>query len=92
MFLFTAERYDHHQAALGVRLGLNGLRVSEACATNYVKPFLGVPDGVFGVARHAAASVRHVDLGDDLGGRHPDHHLGFTAFRRPYCSARPVPM
>jgi len=33
-FLFTAERLDHHHAALAVLLGLNGLRVSEACAIN----------------------------------------------------------
>lgn len=33
-FLFTAERYGHDHAALAVLLGLNGLRVSEACATN----------------------------------------------------------
>jgi site-specific recombinase XerD len=33
-FLFTAERCDHDHAALAVLLGLNGLRVSEACATN----------------------------------------------------------
>jgi integrase len=33
-FLFSAERYDHDHAALAVLLGLNGLRVSEACATN----------------------------------------------------------
>jgi hypothetical protein len=33
-FLFTAERYDHDHAALAVLLGLNGLRVSEACATD----------------------------------------------------------
>ena len=32
-FLFTAERYDRDHAALAVLLGLNGLRVSEACAT-----------------------------------------------------------
>ena len=32
--LFTAERFDHSHAALGVLLGLNGLRVSEACGTN----------------------------------------------------------
>jgi integrase/recombinase XerD len=32
--LFTAERCDHAHAALAVLLGLNGLRVSEACATN----------------------------------------------------------
>lgn len=30
-FIFTAERYDHDHATL---LGLNGLRVSEACGTN----------------------------------------------------------
>jgi hypothetical protein len=34
VFLFTAEQYDHDHAALAVLLGLNGLRVSEACATN----------------------------------------------------------
>ena len=33
-FLFTAERFDHAHEALAVLLGLNGLRVSEACATN----------------------------------------------------------
>ncbi len=33
-FLFTAERYDPNHAALAALLGLNGLRVSEACATN----------------------------------------------------------
>jgi integrase/recombinase XerD len=34
VFLFTAEQYDRPHAALAVLLGLNGLRVSEACATN----------------------------------------------------------
>ncbi len=33
-FIFTAERYDHDHAALAALLGLNGLRVSEACGTN----------------------------------------------------------
>jgi integrase/recombinase XerD len=33
-FLFTAERGDKSHAALAVLLGLNGLRVSEACGTN----------------------------------------------------------
>ena len=33
-FLFTAEHYDHAHAALAVLLGLNGLRVSEACSTD----------------------------------------------------------
>ena len=33
-FLFAAERFDHAPAALAVLLGLNGLRVSEACETN----------------------------------------------------------
>jgi integrase/recombinase XerD len=33
-FLFTAERYDHDHAAPAALLGLNGLRVSEACATD----------------------------------------------------------
>ena len=34
VFLFAAERYDQPHAALAVLLGLNGLRVSEACGTN----------------------------------------------------------
>src|SRR5918994_1406992 len=34
VFLFTAEHYDRDHAALAVLLGLNGLRVSEACTTN----------------------------------------------------------
>ena len=34
MFLFTAEHYDRDDAALAVLLGSNGLRVSEASATN----------------------------------------------------------
>ena len=34
VFLFTAEQFDRGHAALAVLLGLNGLRVSEACATN----------------------------------------------------------
>jgi site-specific recombinase XerD len=33
-FLFTAERFDRAHAALAVLLGLNGLRVSEACGAN----------------------------------------------------------
>ena len=33
-FLFTAERYDPDHAALAAWLVLNGLRVSEACATD----------------------------------------------------------
>jgi hypothetical protein len=33
-FLFTAEHCDRGHAALAVLLGLNGLRVSEACAAN----------------------------------------------------------
>ena len=33
-FLFTAERYDPMHSALAVLLGLNGLRVSEACGAN----------------------------------------------------------
>lgn len=31
VFLFTAEQFDRQHAALAVLLGLNGLRVSEAC-------------------------------------------------------------
>jgi len=33
-FLFAAERIGHHHAALAILLGLNSLRVSEACQTN----------------------------------------------------------
>ena len=33
-FLFTAECFDRAHAALAARLGLNGLRVSEACSTD----------------------------------------------------------
>ena len=33
-FLFTAEQSDHAHSALAVLIGLNGLRVSEACATD----------------------------------------------------------
>jgi len=33
-FRFTADRFDREHAALAVLLGLNGLRVSEACGTN----------------------------------------------------------
>ncbi|MGH9277554.1 MAG: tyrosine-type recombinase/integrase [Acidimicrobiales bacterium] len=33
-FLFTAERFDAAHAALAVLLGLNGLRVSEACSAD----------------------------------------------------------
>ena len=34
VFLFTAEQFDRDHAALAVLLGLNGVRVSEACATS----------------------------------------------------------
>ncbi|MGK2884991.1 MAG: tyrosine-type recombinase/integrase [Rhodococcus sp. (in: high G+C Gram-positive bacteria)] len=34
MFLFTAERFDRDHAALAVLLGLDGLRVTEACEAN----------------------------------------------------------
>jgi integrase/recombinase XerD len=34
VFLLTSELYDRDHAALAVLLGLNGLRVSEACATD----------------------------------------------------------
>jgi site-specific recombinase XerD len=33
-FIFAAERVDRHHGALAMLLGLNGLRVSEACETN----------------------------------------------------------
>ena len=39
-FLFTAERFDRDHAALAVLLGLNGLRVSEACSTKHRRPRL----------------------------------------------------
>jgi len=42
-FLFTAERFDPMHAALAVLLGLNGLRVSEACgAKSTISPFNAV--------------------------------------------------
>ena len=44
-FLFTAERFDRDHAALAVLLGLNGLRVSEACATN-IEDVQRVPSGL----------------------------------------------
>jgi integrase/recombinase XerD len=34
VFLFTAEQHNRDHAALAVLLGLNGLRVSEACSAN----------------------------------------------------------
>jgi site-specific recombinase XerD len=37
-FLLTAERFDHAHAALAVLLGLNGLRVSEACQSSAKPP------------------------------------------------------
>ena len=37
-FLFTAEHFGHRRAALAVLLGLNGLRVSEACDTDIGDP------------------------------------------------------
>jgi len=39
-FLFTAERVDRQHAALAVLLGLNGLRVSEACRHQHRRPRL----------------------------------------------------
>src|SRR5205823_8137896 len=36
-FLFAAERIDHAHAALAVLLGLNGLRISEACSADIEK-------------------------------------------------------
>src|ERR1019366_6790972 len=33
-FLYIAERFDQDHVTLAVLLGLNGLRVSEACGTN----------------------------------------------------------
>ena len=44
-FLFTAWHFDHDHATLAVLLGLNGLRVSEACATNVIED-LGLQHGL----------------------------------------------
>src|SRR4051795_8899935 len=54
-FLFAAERFDAAHAALAVLLGLNGLRVSEACATNVED--LGFERG------HRASTLRIVGKG-----------------------------
>ncbi len=73
-FLLTAERCDHAHAALAVLLGLNGLRVSEACGSNVgdmgmerghrVKasrgrtPLLGPPSGVAQIDESLAGEER----------------------------------
>jgi site-specific recombinase XerC len=64
VFLFTAEQYDRDHAALAVLLGLNGLRVSEACATNVAHRISAgsdggeqVPVGAAGVEQDADAVV-----------------------------------
>jgi Phage integrase, N-terminal SAM-like domain len=56
VFLFTAEQYDRDHAALSVLLGLNGLRVSEACATNIED--LGVERGHCTLGSWARATSR----------------------------------
>jgi integrase len=53
-FLFTAERFDHAHAALAVLLGLNGLRVSEACETNIED--MGMERGIGSYASSAKAT------------------------------------
>jgi len=42
-FLYTAERTSPMHAALAVLLGLNGLRVSEACGSNGRRPAQFIP-------------------------------------------------
>lgn len=70
VFLFTAEQYDRHHAAPAVLLGLNGLRVSEACATRRAtsRPANRAPLGAFDrqtsrtrprSSAHAASRVHH---------------------------------
>ena len=55
-FLFTAEQLGHQRAALSVLLGLNGLRVSEACETDIgdlqvaVNELLSVSEPLYAVA------------------------------------------
>jgi integrase/recombinase XerD len=70
--LFAAERFDHAHAALAVLLGLNGLRVSEACGTDIEN--LGVrtwrPDA--SDPREGQQARRHPPRAADG----PDHRLG----------------
>jgi integrase/recombinase XerD len=81
VFLYTAEQYDRDHAALAVLLGLNGLRVSEACATNVED--LGLERG-----HRTLRSVRFRGrpVGDVEGPyvRHPERH----SVGAPPCSAR----
>ncbi len=56
VFLFTAERYDREHAALAVLLGRNGLRVSQACATNVEDLGLGAVEAL-DYAGYLAAAV-----------------------------------
>jgi len=72
VFLFTAEQYDRDHAALAVLLGLNGLRVSEVCATNIED--LGLERGPRTLESSAEATSRprsHLSPGphDRLGRR-----------------------
>lgn len=81
VFLFTAEQYDRAHAALAVLLGLNGLRVSEACSTNVED--LGMERG----HRDAADCGEGEQAGDDpAGASHGPHDRsrGRTTLRRPH--------
>ena len=76
-FFFTAERYDPMHAALGVLLGLNGLRVSEACGANLASgerhegPILCRRDGQRLDLRTAHRWVRSIGRRAGLGVVHP---------------------
>ena len=59
-FLFTAERCDHSHAAVAVLLGLNGLRVSEACGTNVED--LGFQERTARCASSARATSQRISL------------------------------
>jgi integrase len=72
VFLFTAEQSDRHHAALAVLLGLNGLRVSEACHQRRrprprARPSYAADRGQGQQARHRAARSTHRP--DDRPGR-----------------------
>lgn len=96
VFLFAAEQYDRAHAALAVLLGFNGLRVSEACATNI--EHLGIERGhrtmrILGKGNKPATiplvprTARTIDVGVGVGERSEGpilrRHDGERLDRRP---------
>ncbi len=70
--LFTAERFDHAHAALAVLLGLNGLRVSEACEHQHRGHGHGARTSGAAHRRQGRQAGPH-----SLGAAHrPDHRSG----------------